>query len=204
MNPYIWTLGIMFLLFSAGCAHIDPKQSPSKQISLSLLDQLAPGLSTKEDVNKLLGRPQEITRSKDKGELWEYNEKELNRVTLSFGTDNVLEAWAFSVFDWDRETKLKNALDVFPNAAWQVENPKWINPHSWPDECYFQDNKQGIAIEYRQTRKEVSMIRRWSPARVLATDEEEKPPTYCIDSFCGPALNYKKEFGNKPICNMPK
>lgn len=98
----------------------------------------------------------------------------------------------------------------FPSASWEPETVKWINPHSFPNECYFNDHKIGISIKYNRTRKEVSTVTRYDPSRELASEENEKAPKYCLaidPNLCTPAVSSKEFFKSWSIskyCEIPK
>ncbi|MBI4402626.1 MAG: hypothetical protein HY537_00605 [Deltaproteobacteria bacterium] len=203
-------LVISVCAITMGCSHLAEKHLDAQQLTLDVLNRIKPGVSTANDVRGLLGTPGQITKldeltaSKEKGEVWEYFEKGATRASITVGTDNIVNFWGWYVYEEDEEHKLRTALDRFPDATWMVESVKWVNPHSWPNECYFTDNSKGVTVEFHRARKEVAVIERWNPTRKPAATDKETPPTYCIDNFCGPALPYKEMFGNKPLCDMPK
>src|SRR3989338_5162919 len=185
MNIY-QVLVISMCAITTGCSHME-KGTGAQRITLDVLNKIKPGLSTGDNVRELLGIPKEITKleqiktSKEKGEVWEYFENGATRASITVGTDNIMNFWGWHIYKEDQEHQLRTALDRFPDATWTVESVKWVNPHSWPNECYFTDNSKGVTVEFHRARKEVAMIERWNPTRSPAANYKEKPPTYCID-----------------------
>ena len=108
----------------------------------------------------------------------------------------------------DPEKVLEVAMSRYPDANWQVDTVKWINPHHFPDECFLKDESRGIRIEYRVEHHTVNSIFRWDPSRKLAAvPAREKPPEYCIGDGCSPAMAATAFFKQWPIeeyCKVPK
>jgi len=181
------------------------------ELGINIVEQLRPGTSTKKEIRKLLGTPDEVVdlsqlpNSKDKGELWEYERTGYARVSASFDSSSeVLVSITFNVRKEDREQNLRAALARFSGANWKVETTPWINPHAFPDECYFVDAKLGVSVEYRRTRNEVSSIFRWNPLRQLASEENGPPPKFCIDGKCFDGIPAKEWLKNWSPCELPQ
>lgn len=172
---------------------------------------MTPGATNKKQIAKVLGSPKKITNlknfpeSKETGELWEYIESGMTRLSISFESSNeILQGWAWSVPEGASEQNLKAALKQFPGASWEVETVKWVNPHHMPNECYFKDKKLGISIQYDKARNEVSYISRWNPSRMPSSDNDEKPPQFCIGDQCVNGISGKEWAKTWPLCKVPK
>jgi hypothetical protein len=182
----------------------------AKPISFEGFEKLTSGAVTKANLTRLLGPPIEVVdfnqlpNSKERGVTWKYD-----GLTVSFdeGADTA-NSWAWHVSEGASEQNLKNAMKRYAGATWEPETVKWINPHHFPNECYFKDKKQGISIEYNRARQEVFSIVRWDPSRKIASAEaEEKPPPFCIGNSCTPAMSSKEFFKESPIskyCMVPE
>jgi len=191
-----------------GCSHL-LKQNTASQLTLSTLRRIQPGVTRASEVQTLLGAPAVVTklerlRSKDLGEVWEYFENGATRASVSVSSTGLVSFWGWHVYEQDPEQELGTALSKFPDAHWTVESAKWMNPHSWPNECYFTDGKKGITVEFNRARKGVAMVESWDPHRNPASLENGKPPIFCIDGTCSPGLPYRKVFGDKSLCDLPK
>lgn len=200
---------IRVLFVYNACAASDKKLSASP-ITFAAFTALGPGTMTKAELTKSLGKPAQVVdfkklpESKETGESWKYN-----RLTIFFDEGSeVAHTWVWQVREGDPEQKLKTAMSRFSSAAWTPETDKWINPHSFPNECFFNDQKQGISIEYNRTRREVFSIARWDPSRKLASSgKDEKPPQFCIGNSCAPGITPEEFFKEIPIskyCEIPK
>jgi hypothetical protein len=188
----------------------------SSMLKFNSLQKMVTGTTKKQQVMAVFGQPQEkenlkdLPNSKESGELWKYVEKGVDRLSISFEVkSDIVQGWDWSVPEGGSEQDLKFALNWFPNASWEVETVKWVNPHHLPNECYFKDKKQGISVEYNKTRKEVSSISRWDPSRRPSSEKDEKPPKFCLDErqeHCTEGVS-GKEWLKKwkvPLCEVPK
>jgi hypothetical protein len=211
MNPSKLALGVMILWFTSPIkAH-----QLERKIDLSMAAQLKPGKSTKEQAKKLLGKPGEVTdlskgpnpnNSKDSGEIWEYFEKGQTRLSISFGNnENIVDSWTWYPYRADSEKAVKKVMLKFPDAKWVSETVKWVNPHHYPNECFFTDDAKGVSIEYDRTHEDVSSISEWNPTRKPAsTSDDEKPPRFCIENACADGQLSTIVFKDKPLCDLPK
>jgi hypothetical protein len=200
----------MISLFS-GLAYAKTKSS-QPVINWAVVKQLKPGLS-QDQIQKLLGPPKEVTDfSKNPnhtgakgGMLWEYFENGNTRLSISFPPNaKEVEARTWYLYENDSEKDPKGAMSLFPGASWKSETVKWVNPHHYPNECFFTDNAKGISIEYDRTHEEISSISVWDPARKLASSDDEKPPRFCIENACADGQLSTVVFKDKPLCDLPK
>lgn len=191
------------------------KPTQKMRVGFSVLERLQPGSSTKSDLTRLLGKPNKVTDLKDvpgsslRGERWEYSEDGLDRFTVFVAREtDKISSYVFDVDEGDPEKALKVAMSRYPEANWQPDTVKWINPHHFPDECFLKDEARGIRIEYQVERQTVNSIFRWDPSRKLAAaPADEKPPEYCIGGGCSPAMAATEFFKQWPIeeyCKVPK
>ena len=178
---------------------------------LNVLPGILPGSANQKQVTEVFGKPNRVTdlkdlaESSDSGPLWEYLEGGGVRFSISFEPQGPnARGWVWTVLDGDAERDLRTALNRFPDASWEAETSKWVNPHQVPMECYFKDKKHGISIEYSRARKKVTSISRWNPERKVSSSEDEKPPRYCIENACADAKLSKDVFKDNPLCVVPK
>jgi len=187
----------------------------STALNISTLDRVIAGSTTKAQLTEVLGKPAQVTNLKDlpnshqTGELWEYHENGITRLSIVFAQDApVVTTLVWEVFDGDMERPLKTALGRYSGMKWQPDTVKWINPHAFPSECFLKDDARGIRIEYRIETRKVTSITKWDPSRKLATTPpDEKPPEYCIGGGCSPAMAATEFFKQWPIneyCKVPK
>lgn len=195
-------------------ADTSARAADSTSLKISILDRVKPGATTKAQLTDILGRPTQVTSLKDlpnsnqMGELWEYQEKGLTRLSAVFAQDTVVvTTLVWEVFDGDTEKPLKSTLNRYSGMKWQSDTVRWINPHAFPSECFLRDDARGIRIEYRIETQKVTSITMWDPSRKLAAALEEKPPEFCIGSSCSPAMPATEFFKQWPIteyCKVPK
>jgi hypothetical protein len=195
----------VFQGLTVGLVGLAADQSHKGQISFSTFAKLGSGAPTKNALTKQLGKPVAVAAdSKQMGESWEYD-----GLTVFFEKQaDAAHSWTWRVQEGFPEQNLKVAMSRFSGAKWEPETVKWINPHHFPNECFFKDKNLGISIEYNRARKEVFSIDRWDPTRELASKtSEDKPPQYCIGTACSPAISAKEFFKESPIseyCEIPK
>jgi len=188
-----------------GFVSVAADQTGKGQISFAVFAKLGTVAPTKSALTKQLGRPVTVVPdSKQTGETWEFD-----GLTVFFEKQaETAHSWTWRVQEGFPEQNLKVAMSRFEGAKWEPETVKWVNPHHFPNECYFKDKKLGISIEYNRARKEVFSIDRWDTARELASKtSEDKPPQYCIGTACAPAMSAEEFFKESPIseyCEIPK
>lgn len=165
------------LVLQSGCIK-------KKTVNDFTLDELrgkyTPSVSSQGDVKKSLGIASKSWKPDGaEGEIWEYrNEKGLKRVSFYFDQKSkLIRSVSWYVYSSDPEKDLKIAKAHFGGSKWTSRLADFVS-HNIPDECYFQDRENGISIEYRRTRKEVSEIWWWDPRRQIAKDEK------CLDEVC--------------------
>jgi hypothetical protein len=202
-------MGLLFnwiVLSIAGTTVLAPK--------FDALLSISPGSST-DKVREVFGKPDKSRDLKkfdgvtETGYLWEYLEGKGQGVRLSITVDpsqKKVVGWSWAVLDNEVEQDLKVVLTRFPSAKWKADMPKWANPHQEPLDCYYNDRALGVTIEFGLVKKQVKSISRWDPVRGLASDKEDKPPRYCIDSFCSDARLSEDVYTDPmhPVCELPK
>ena len=163
---------------------------------------LTPGKTTKQRLTQLFGKPDKINNFKDARarQSWEYRENGTERITFFFDEGSeVAHSLVWEMRSDDPEKDLKVAKAQFPSATWEIESTKWINPHALPAECFYKDKKQGISLELNLRRREVYRITRWNPERALASEEGSKPPMFCLDAGCSPAIPASEFFKDNSV-----
>ena len=205
-------ISLLIFLYRFSSAYAE---QPNKAIEFGTLEKLQPGEATKEKTRQLLGEPKAMTDlskspslkyNKDLGIVWEYYERDRIRLSVSFNSGtNTIDSWTWYLYESDSEKSVKTALLKFPGASWLSETVKWVNPHHYPNECFFSDNSKGISVEYNRTRENVSSITRWNPSRKPASSlDNEKPPRFCILDSCSNGILSKELFKDAPLCQLPK
>lgn len=209
MRIILFVCVILQMLSCDGCL-ASQKQEAKNPISFTAFAKLVSGTLTKAELTKLFGKPTEVIdfkklpESKETGESWKYD-----RFTFFFDEGSeITNTWVWDVKEGEPEQDLKTAMSRYAPTSWEPETDKWINPHNFPNECYFKDKKKGVSIEYNRARKEVFSIARWDPSRKIASlDKNEKPPQFCIGNSCTPGMSSKEFFKEFPIskyCEIPK
>jgi hypothetical protein len=202
-----YDISLLVVLLLAACQSSLPAHND--KIEVSILHEIKPG-ATKEQVQARLGTPdrtldmRNLPDSKTDSEIWEYDRSGLRRLSISFDPSlNSIRSLTLEMGPSDKELNLRTMLAQFPKANWTVASPQWINPHAFPDECRYVDNKLGIAIEYRRTRQEVDLVSSWDPAREPAS-EKASQPKFCVEDKCVPAISGTDWAKNFPPCKIPK
>ncbi|MBI1859346.1 MAG: hypothetical protein HYR96_00300 [Deltaproteobacteria bacterium] len=189
--------------------------SANTSLDLKTVEQVIPGKSTKGQVKDLLGPPNEITDlnkmtavEDERGELWRYRMGKETRLTVFFSNQNQLVSWTWHVPESAREANLKFAIERYGTVGeWENDLEGWVNPHAYPNECYFKNSKSAILITYNRARNEVFAITKRDPNRNPATILNDKPPSFCIGSTCSPGISAQEFFKDFPIskyCALPK
>ena len=96
MNIY-QVLVISISVVTTGCSHMVHKKPNEQQITIDILNSVKPGLSTSDEVRKLLGTPGEVMKleqagaSRESGEVWEYFENGVTRASITVGADKLVD-----------------------------------------------------------------------------------------------------------------
>lgn len=198
---FICTVGFILQVASA---------SNATELNIAKLGRVVPGKTTQDEVTQLFGRPERTIETKDlrgttdTGTSWEYLEKEGAALSISFEpVGKLVSGWTWEISHGAKEEDLTKALNHFPEASWNVETVKWVNPHQIPTECYFKDYKHGVLISFNRAQKKVVSISRWNPLRKISSEEYEIPPKYCIGGGCIEAKLSKDVFKESPLCVLP-
>jgi len=216
MKGFVLSARVLVFLDLLACFTLSARTAPSV-LSFDVTQQLKPGQTTKDQVLRILGEPREIMDPKKLknvkdvekfSETWEFGEGEHSRLSLYFpqgGT--LLESWTWHVRMREPEQKLKKAMNLFSNASWEASTDRWINPHSFPNDCYFESKTNGVTISYNRARNEVFTISRRDPNRQPTSEETEPAPEFCIDNSCSKGIPSADFFKEKPIsdyCKIPQ
>ncbi len=197
-----WFRILLFGFCIAACT------KPSKPIDFRNVSELRAGVTTKNTLLSQFGAPLAKLRDEDdEGESWQYGDVRFPRLSVFIASQSdVIHSFAFFPDDKDKESDLKTALSLYPSAKWNIEPPEWINPHSIPNECFFEDNAIGVSVAYDRAFQKVQSIRRWNPARVVTSkNHHEPPPKACIADHCVNFMS-REEFKKSDwkLCEVPK
>ncbi len=177
-------------------------------LQLETVEKLQLGHTDKDEIKKLFGNPDNIfnleqfSETNETGEIWEFNENSYPRLSIYFEKESTLtHSITWGVRSGDPEQDLHTAKARYKTANWEARSAPFSNPHKTPDECYYEDRKMGISIEFRKTRKEVSSISWWNPTRVPAnSDIQKKGQKFCIGSHC---THGSPPPWDGPLCDSP-
>ncbi len=192
---------IFFYLFSAlgiiGCQGLRTKTALRPELSLSLAKEIQVGRTKQNEVISRLGQPDRVldmsqTNLASNGKIWAYLEggfESTGRISVSFPTDSdIVDSVSWDVRDGDPEQKLENTFSRFKETSFVKTRPRvWENPHSSPDEIFYEDSKSGLTIVYLQTPRRVAAITWVSPNRATSSETETMaapPYPYCIVGLC--------------------
>lgn len=193
MKKVRFFFGIVFIM--VGCVRLQPTNSVKPEFSLQQVENIHVGETTQAEVLNLFGKPDRVIdlsqeKPKGQGTIWAYfagEIKSVGRLSFSFSA-NTVESISWDVRDGDPEQDLNTALSQFKDSKFVKVFPKrWDNPHSSPDEVFFEDTKRGLTIIYLQTPKRVEAITWSSPERITTSETTvyEKPEfPYCIVGLC--------------------
>lgn len=186
-------------LIATNCSVL--KTKGDSRLSIQYIRSLDRDGLSKDKTRELFGEPSQVIALKT-GEVWRYNEDSRLRLSFFFDSKSNPEGFTWFVRNGDPEQDLKSAVNQFPNSNFQSQPIIVTNPHYVPDECTFEDNRIGVSIEFRRTRKEVSALSFWSTKRTPATEETIKPRSYCIGDNCSKPMTPVK--WDSPDCKIPK
>lgn len=191
---------IFYVCAILGVTSCQGLQTPSvsrTDFSLVQAEGIHAGEAKREEVLRRLGKPDRIidlsqTDLKEQGEVWAYfagGVQSAGRISLSFpANSDLVDSVSWDVRDGDPEQNLESALSRFKGATFVRRRPKyWSNPHSSPDEVFYEDSKTGLTITYLQTPKEVTVISWVQPNRTTASESDPiitAPFPYCIVGLC--------------------
>lgn len=188
--------GFLVLLLCS-CSTLERRSS---SLSLATAAKLQAGVSTKTDIEKLLGAPHKILRledfpeQKDDGEIWMYVQEPFansSRLSCYFKKgSSVVASVGWDVREGEPEQNLDMAKDHlkgrFPSVNFQEREEGAVLSHFYSDNKYFEDPKLGLAIFYRMGRKEVSGIT-WSDPKIYAEMTQKlRRKLSCMNSDCPP------------------
>jgi len=201
MKNRYFLIGLITLFGFGGTILAASSKGQKGALSFDAIAKLVPGKTSKSELVKLLGKPDEVVdfkkvpNAKSTGREWAYRQKGQTRAAFIFeeGADSIT-SWTWVLGEGDAEQDLKVAQGKFSNAKWDVATSEWVNPHAAPMECFYKDEVQGVSIRFNLVRRKVSSITRWNPERAIASDTKKEPPTYCLDGACSPAIPAKEFF----------
>ncbi len=181
--------------------------SQKRQASLSIFDGLKAGSTTRDNVKDILGKPDKTYRSESSIQEWGFFDGEALRMTVSFNSKNgIMNSTQWFVFDKDPERDLNIAMKRYSSAQWHPDMDSWINPHSFPTECFASDENSGVVITYVISTQKTQTISRLDPARNIANQQEGKAPQACIGDKCVPFYSLKSFLAGttmKEYCHLP-
>ncbi len=185
------------ILGIVGCQGLQTRSISRPNLTLLLAEEIHVGKTTRADVLSRLGKPDRVidlrqTDLKVREEIWAYfagGIQSTGRITLFFPTSSdLVDSVSWDVRDGDPEQILTNALSRFKGRDLVRTRPKhWENPHSAPDEIFYEDSKTGLTIIYLQTPKRVTAISWALPDRTTTSDVDpilSAPYPYCIVGLC--------------------
>ena len=184
------------LIVLSGCQAIPAKSGSRSELPLASAMRMQVGKTTKNEAIAQVGQPDRIldlgkSETNQPLKLWVYfanRDESSGRLSLSFPEDSdILNSITFGVRDGDREQDLEQALSQFKTSHFVKVLPKhWDNPHSSPDEVFYQDAKGGLSVVYLQSPKQVVAITWTSPSRTTTSEAETKTAQfpYCIVGIC--------------------
>lgn len=73
MNTKLFTIVLSGVIFMSGCSATAGNQKLGSMEKNQLNSQIVKGVSTKKDVESLLGQTEKVSISKDGGEIWTYS-----------------------------------------------------------------------------------------------------------------------------------
>ncbi|MBI2605132.1 MAG: hypothetical protein HYW49_03520 [Deltaproteobacteria bacterium] len=168
------------------CSHPNPQNTDSgRPLRFETIEQFAIGRTSQEDAIRGIGQPDRTFSLEIENKVvWIYlvewnftgGKAEVPRATLTFDAKSgTLQSKSWDVYEGEREKTLDGARSRFKSALFKRIDAEQTNPHAVPDEIYFVDEKQGISIEYRKARGEVSSISWWNPSdRSVAESRKKK------------------------------
>jgi hypothetical protein len=128
-------------------------------------------------------------------------------MTVSFDSKSgVVNSAHWFVFDKEPEKDLNVAMKRYSAARWHPDMDNWINPHSFPTECFASDEDLGVVITYVISSQKTESISRLNPARNNAREQDEKRPQACIGEKCVPFYPLKSFLAGttmKEYCRFP-
>jgi hypothetical protein len=211
MNLRSVAFSLLSLQLLTGCVALNSTDRENGvALKLSAIKKVKAGKTTKAEIEEWFGKADSIVPAENrKGEFYHYKERTLERASFYFPSgSNTVDTISWEVFDEDPEQDLRTALQTYPDAKWEVKTVDWVNPHALPDECYFQDKRLGISIEFRRTRKEVTSLWWWDASRTPASSEKQKenPPKFCIGDHCSAGIRGEEWLKNSkwPLCGIPQ
>lgn len=137
--------------------------------------KLACDHDTENSVVDALGVPDVKLSGLDNNEtLWVYNDRldGYQRLSLVFDENKKLQGIMWLVRENESEIHLENSKRLFKNANFVAQNVTWENSHAAPDERFYSDDKKGISITFRKTRKEVESIGWFNPNAKHSNDRK--------------------------------
>ena len=182
--------------FSA-CQSLQNMAGRRSELSLQFAKEQRIGVTKQGEILSLLGKPDRIfdmseTNLGGNGKIWAYlagGIQSSGRISFSFpANSDIVDSITWDVRNGDPEQNLEIALSQFKDSKFIKTLPKyWDNPHSSPDEVYYEDSNNGLTITYLKTPKRVTTIS-WVLSGRETTSELDPianaPYPYCIADLC--------------------
>ena len=185
---------ICFISACAGIRTLETK--PTKHFVLSLVQKIRPGVSEKNDVLSILGKPDRnldlshASPIKSDSEAWSYLEEPYfaeDRITVEFPPNsNTVLSVGWEVREGETEQFLETAKARFPQATFESQHIPDINPHSAENRLFYKDRQLGIVIVYNESNNLVESISWMQPTEIekrTALDNFQYP-NFCIQEHC--------------------
>jgi hypothetical protein len=150
---------LLGLLLVAGCANLTiSKNDLISQITLSKVEQLAMGKSTKEDLVRLFGKPTTILFPKN-SEAWIYDNAETQRASFSINSKGIILS-ALWIPVSGKECSDKNCLlSHFKNLSFKFEKKtEQLSKHDVVYYLSYSNQETGVSINLPMKSDEVSYV----------------------------------------------
>lgn len=144
--------------------------------TLKQVESLEIGKTTRDGIKALWGSPYRIV-AKERGlVVWFYLNKDstAQKASFNFNEAGILRTKLYLVDDEEPESQVEAVFKHYPNSKFRRYEAEWINPHSAPDEIYYEDEKAGLLIEVHKTRNEVWSISWADPKSRKVAEKTEK------------------------------
>jgi len=176
-NPLFFAI----VIISLSCLHCSSvSQTNRPPLKLSQVELLKIGRTTRQEVLTILGPPKAkmLFDAPKNIEAWNYYDgdvKPVPRISLSFDeASGVLLGKTWNVLQNEPESNLSQLEKFYPTSNFTHRDAPWTNPHSYPDEEFYEDKEKGIQITFSYARQKVQAIS-WlsSTDRAVSSDTQK-------------------------------
>ena len=153
------SVSVFIGLFALTCAGSASGFAGTPPITLDYIESLKIGSTTKPEIEAKLGKPYWVSDDKKSLELLFLNPQGTGqRASFSFNEKGILETKMLLITDADSEIQPEVAFKRYPHSKFHRHDAEITDPHSLPDEVYYEDLSTGLSIEIRKGRNEVSTL----------------------------------------------